>query len=178
MDHHEDVILCACLLSIGIALKLKRKKKKLWVKTWISKYGRNGNYENVYREWRESDPDMFRTILRIYPEDFDELIKAVGPLIAKMDTQMRDAIPVDKRLAITLRYLSSGKFIPNTKIYKGNQHIALLGESFTSLSGQFCTGISTVRLIVKETCVAIAYSLRSFSQTPNTPEAWTVSILY
>lgn len=111
----ENKMLCACLLSLGIALKLKNNKKKVWVKTWIAKFGRNGHYENVYREWRESDPDMFRTILRIYPEDFYDLTKAVGPLIAKMDTQMRDAIPVDKRLAITLRYLSSGKFIPYCK---------------------------------------------------------------
>lgn len=81
------------------------------MKTWIANHRRNGHYENVYREWRESDPDMFRTILRIYPEDFDELIRAVGPLIAKMETQMRYAIPAEKRLAITLRYLSYGKFM-------------------------------------------------------------------
>lgn len=109
-DNNENQLVCASLLSIGIGLKLKPKKTRMWVKPWIAQYGRNGHYENVYREWRLSDPDMFRRILRIYPEDFAELVKSVYPMIVKMDTSMRYAIPVDKRLAITLRYLSSGKF--------------------------------------------------------------------
>lgn len=108
-DNDEKQLICASLVCIGLALKIKNKKKKIWVKPWLAQYGRNGHYENVYREWRESDPDMFRRILRIYPEDFAELVKAVYPIIVKMDTYMRDAIPVDKRLAITLRYLCSGK---------------------------------------------------------------------
>lgn len=55
--------------------------------------------------------------------------------------------------------------------------IFFLGESFVSLSAQFCTGLSTIRNIIKETCVAITLSLRVYSKTPNTTEEWRVCIL-
>lgn len=41
--------------------------------------------------------------------DFDYLFSIVGPSIAKQNTCMRDAFPAGERLAITLRYLASGK---------------------------------------------------------------------
>lgn len=83
-------------------------KKRMWVKNWILKYGQNGHFENVYNEWRLSDPEMYRRILRIYPEDFDSLLQAVNPYIEKECTNFRDSIPSDKRLAITLRFLATG----------------------------------------------------------------------
>nr|CAH7713811.1 unnamed protein product [Callosobruchus chinensis] len=41
-------------------------------------------------------------------EDFERLIILVGPTISKMDTKFRKAIPVQDRLAITLRFLATG----------------------------------------------------------------------
>nr|CAH7727264.1 unnamed protein product [Callosobruchus chinensis] len=41
-------------------------------------------------------------------EDFERLIILVGPKISKMDTKFRKAIPVQDRLAITLRFLATG----------------------------------------------------------------------
>lgn len=83
-------------------------KKRMWVKNWIIKYGQNGHYENVqYNEWRLSDPKMYRRILWIYPEDFDNLLQAVNPYIEKECTNLRDSIPSEKRLA-RLRFLATG----------------------------------------------------------------------
>lgn len=67
-------------------------------------YAKRGPYETVYREWREANPDMYRTML-MYPEDFRELLRAVDLIIRKQDTHFRDAIPSEKRLAVTLRAL-------------------------------------------------------------------------
>lgn len=106
----ENIRLAASMLALGLALKLRKsKKKKLWVRKWMLDFATRGPYETVYREWRESDPDMYRTMLRLYPEDFGELLRAVDPLICKQDTVFRNAIPSEKRLAITLRYLVTGK---------------------------------------------------------------------
>jgi hypothetical protein len=40
------------------------KIKKIWMKKWIQKLRFNGQYENVYMEWRLSDPERYRRTLR------------------------------------------------------------------------------------------------------------------
>lgn len=117
MNQLDKVKICSSMLGIILALNKAsneerceaRKSKKIWIKEWIVKYGTNGHYENVYREWRLSDPEMYRRILRMYSEDFDHLLRAVTPLIEKENTNYRDAITAEKRLAITLRFLVTGK---------------------------------------------------------------------
>lgn len=51
----------------------------------------------------------------------------------------------------------------------------ILGESFYSLSGQFCVGATTVGEIVKETCKAIITVLSDNLKVPNTSEEWKVN---
>lgn len=106
----NNILIASSILALGIGLKLKqeKKKKRIWVKLWRRKYEQSGPYETLYREWAETDPDMYRTMLRLYPEDFKDLLMAIDPIIAKEDTLFRKAIPSDKRLAITLRFLVQG----------------------------------------------------------------------
>jgi len=42
-------------------------------------------------------------------EDFEFLLSKIGPKMMKNDTNMRNAFPVDKRLAVTLRFLATGE---------------------------------------------------------------------
>lgn len=37
--------------------------------------------------------------------DFEYLLNKIGPFVSKMDTNMCKCIPVQERLAVTLRYL-------------------------------------------------------------------------
>lgn len=106
-----NLVIATSFLSLGLALKLRgmEKKKRTWVRQWMQDYATSGPYETVYREWRKSDPDMYRTMLQMYPEDFGELLRAVDPIICKQDTILRNAIHSEKRLAITLKYLVTGK---------------------------------------------------------------------
>lgn len=58
----------------------------------------------MFKEWTLTDHDMYRKILRIYPEVFGFFLRAVDPIIGKQYTNFRDA--VTKRLAIT--FLATG----------------------------------------------------------------------
>ena len=79
--------------------------------------------------------------LRTSPEQYDHLLRLVSPLITKQDTNLREAIPADKRLAVTLQFLASG-------------------ESKQSLSFAYRIGKSTLSRKLRETCDAIFSALK------------------
>lgn len=66
--------------------------------------------DNLLRELREGDALFYKNFLRMAPEDFEYLLEKVTHLIKKQDTLMRKAISPAERLAITLRFLATGKF--------------------------------------------------------------------
>ncbi|KAG4065527.1 hypothetical protein HA402_013297 [Bradysia odoriphaga] len=153
------------LITIATALLLlstiKRNRpivyRKKWMKDWLLEYGTESLdglwYEKVFDEWAKTDPERYRRTLRLPPAIFKQLLEMVEPYIRKQDTVMRKSISPEKRLAITLKYLATG-------------------ESFYSLSGQFCVGASTVAMIVKETCNAIIHVLKDVLTVPNTADEW------
>ncbi|KAK9759123.1 hypothetical protein QE152_g267 [Popillia japonica] len=51
--------------------------------------------------------EKFENFSRMSAADFECLLNKNGPKIKKQDTNMRQAIPVKDRLAITLRFLAS-----------------------------------------------------------------------
>ena len=61
-------------------------------------------------ELRTGDEKFYRNFLRVTGEDFDTLLERVSPLIKKENTRMREAITPAERLAVTLRYLATGKY--------------------------------------------------------------------
>ncbi|XP_045028246.1 protein ANTAGONIST OF LIKE HETEROCHROMATIN PROTEIN 1-like isoform X2 [Daphnia magna] len=84
------------------------------------------------------------------PTLFNKLLWMVGPSLFKKDTNMRRSIPVEQRLALTLRCLASG-------------------DCMRSLSYSFRIGHSTVSKIVNETC-RIMYEILAptYLQLPDT----------
>lgn len=49
----------------------------------------------------------FTNFCRMSTENFEHLFNKIGPIINKQDTNMRKAIPIQDRLAVTLRFLIS-----------------------------------------------------------------------
>lgn len=82
-------------------------------------------------------------------------MQKVTPLTQKRDTNMREAIPPEERLAVTLRFLATG-------------------ESFTSLQYQFRISQTTLSsIIIPEVCDAIYTVLKEdHFQCPQSSEEW------
>ena len=73
--------------------------------------------------------------------DFEFLLQKIGPFIHKQDTSMRKAIPIEQRLAVTLRFLASG-------------------DSFVSLEYTFKISNQLIGKIVYDVCSAINHVLK------------------
>ena len=91
--------------------KSRRPKRKhsCWVREWILKREEYGAYHALKNELKISDPCQLRNFLRMSAIDFDNLTNRLGHKLFRRDTSMRAAISVKEKLAVTLRYLASGK---------------------------------------------------------------------
>ncbi|XP_037912468.1 uncharacterized protein LOC119652417 isoform X3 [Hermetia illucens] len=75
--------------------------------------------------------------------DYNILLDMIRPLITKRDTVMREAIPAEIRLAITLRYLATG-------------------DSYASLSFLFKVSTQSISKIVPEVAKSICSALKDY----------------
>jgi len=55
----------------------------------------------------------FINFCRMSAEDFEYLLNKFGPIIKKQDINTRKAIPIQDRLAVTLRFLATGNSFTN-----------------------------------------------------------------
>ncbi|CAH1995266.1 unnamed protein product [Acanthoscelides obtectus] len=82
------------------------------------------------------DEQRFYVYFRMTPQCFDEILNLVKDEIRKSDTNYREAISPEERLAITLRFLATG-------------------DTFYTIGHSFRLGFTTVSAIVTEVCEAI-----------------------
>jgi hypothetical protein len=66
-------------------------------------------YANLLKELNAEDPETFRQYHRLDIGACEEILNMVSPIILKTDTVMRTSISPGERLAITLRFLATGK---------------------------------------------------------------------
>ena len=106
----DNDIESAAAATIVIAIICKRRKVKIrkkrsaWVKPWLKRREERGIYNTLVRELRLEEELEYKKFLRT----FDELLKLIEADITKQNTVMRDAIPASLKLAVTIRYLSTG----------------------------------------------------------------------
>ncbi|KAJ8910310.1 hypothetical protein NQ315_012231 [Exocentrus adspersus] len=92
--------------------------------------------ENMFTELLHEPCGEFENFCRMSSTDFQYLLTRVSPFIFKNDTQLREAIPVKVRLAITLRFLATG-------------------DSYRSLHFLFKVSSQIISRIVPEVCDAL-----------------------
>lgn len=143
MDDKQKACL-AIILAFSVPNKRVSRKRKRWVKQWISKR-RQYTHLNVINEVQLSDPKDFNNYFRMNIDIYNQLLCMVAPFITKKNTNMRESISANERLAVTLRYLATGRTFEDLK--------------FSSIISP-----TTISLIVIETCQAIITVLKNYIQ--------------
>ena len=110
LSSNELAIAAAAVYCIIVEEKKKRRRRRsCWAQPWLLRRPKYGAYHCLLRELVSEDPQSARNFLRMSYDTFLALLTRVGPRLEKQDTVMREAIKPGERLAITLRYLGSGK---------------------------------------------------------------------
>ena len=100
------VVRCSLYRGLQFVEKKRRAKPKCWVRPFLKR--REEETERFLEEMKIDPLSGFKKFSRISCEDLEFLINAIGPLIAKQDTNFRKSVSVLIRLWITLRYLGTG----------------------------------------------------------------------
>ncbi|XP_040178942.1 putative nuclease HARBI1 [Rana temporaria] len=125
----------------SLTRKMSARGRRYWAHPMLLKRPSEGFFALQYADLRRYPPKFFN-FTRMTITTFDYLLEKLHPRLYRTNTDMRLAVPPEERLLITLRFLASG-------------------VSYTSLSHFFLLGISTISVIVHETCEAIWEELRS-----------------
>ncbi|XP_022180908.1 protein ALP1-like [Myzus persicae] len=141
----------------------KSRKRRFWVrpslKSGRAKYSVNDfmndlildEVDKLNLEYRCGTG--FRNFFRMTSSDFETLLSLIGPRITKMDTTFRKAIPVNERLAVTLRFLATG-------------------DSYHSLMYMFKISKQVISAIVPEVCDALINALQDYIKMPENESEW------
>jgi hypothetical protein len=66
-----------------------------------------GAYTQLIRELQLEDAQQFRNFTRLSAVEVQNLVNMLGPVIGMKDTAMRNAISVEERVIVTLRFLAT-----------------------------------------------------------------------
>ncbi|CAL1285359.1 unnamed protein product [Larinioides sclopetarius] len=102
---------------------------------------------------RKEPSGNFENFCRMSAIDFEHLLSRIGLLIARQDTNMRESIPMQERLAVALRFFATG-------------------DSYSSLSFLFKFSKQTVSRCVDEVCKALIQELKKEIKLPENEDEW------
>lgn len=116
-----------------------RRRHRRWWRTEL--YKRRAGRELLSDMSFQHISGQYKNFTRMTPTDFENLLEMVGPRISRNHSNLRAPISIQDRLAITLRFLSSG-------------------DSYTSLQYTFRVSKQSISAIVPEVCAAIIEELK------------------
>lgn len=99
----------AAACAYAMLSEKKRRGRKCWVRDWIRQRENAGIMNNLLEELKREDEECYKNFLRMSADDFNYLLEKIKFSITKQNTLMRNAISANERLALTLRFLASGK---------------------------------------------------------------------
>ncbi|GAB0091236.1 hypothetical protein DMENIID0001_060540 [Sergentomyia squamirostris] len=127
-------------------------ERRWWVRPIISKRHEKGFLQNFIREIKYDDPEWFFEYTRMELNQFEWILRKVSPYLEKRHL-LREPIPPELKLFVTLRYLSAG-------------------NSMFTLASEYRIGVSTVRRIIPEVCKVLWDVLYQDAFPELTAEYW------
>ena len=88
--------------------KKSARKRKCWTKEWLLKRHLYGVGCTLFKELAMQEPSDFRNWMRLDEASFYDILDRVKPYIQRKNTNMRESISPEQRLAVTLRYMATG----------------------------------------------------------------------
>ena len=94
------------VLAVGVSFS----ERSIWSKKWIKRrqFKMAGSFQ-MLKEFMREDRTQFKNYVRVDVQTFKCLVKQLHPYISKKNTNYRKCISVAERLALTLRFLATGK---------------------------------------------------------------------
>ncbi|XP_050058028.1 uncharacterized protein LOC126550459 [Aphis gossypii] len=155
MSDEDIIIMRAAFVFTSLVSRLKKNKsiqRRRWWQRTIFESRRRYNGNDLLNDLRLEHPG-FKNFIRMSTTDFESLLEVIGPKIGKDTTHLRETIPINVRLAVTLRFLATG-------------------DSYTSLMYLFKISKQLISNIVPEICEAIVDALKLYVQMPNSSIEW------
>nr|XP_039250079.1 putative nuclease HARBI1 [Styela clava] len=115
----------------------------------------HGEYYRLVREMRMEREAYFKQYFHMTPSTFDRLLNMIESKIVKQTTNMREPIPPEERLAVTLRYL-------------------VTGDSYQIIGFSYRIHKTTISRIIPETCAAIWDSLQPVFMAVPSENQWKI----
>jgi hypothetical protein len=100
MSDQDVIVTGAAFILMKMLCQTRRRR---WWQRAIFKRFRQSKVLNLQLE----DRGGLQNFTRISMSDFEKLATIIGPRIAKRDTNFRETIPINERLAVTLRFLAT-----------------------------------------------------------------------
>lgn len=105
------VILCYKLVSTYRLIRRRRRQNRgQWVRGILLTRKTEGVHAQLLPKLL-SDRVHYVNYFRMSPETFEHLLSLVGPSLIRVNTTMRKCLSPSERLAVTLRFLASGKLL-------------------------------------------------------------------
>jgi hypothetical protein len=98
-----------CILAYIAADDIQFKKRTLWTKDYIKRKRLQGLGDNLMKELALEDTHSYRRWLRMSEDQFMELLDGIKDDITTSDTMFRNSLTSYDKLAVTLRFLATGK---------------------------------------------------------------------
>lgn len=105
-------IACAAFIVMHELIKKRKSRTRRNRRWWISRMYKNNTDRglNLLNDMQFVENILhFQNFTRMSSEDFELLINLICPKVVKQDTNMKPAITVKIRLAVTLRFLATGE---------------------------------------------------------------------
>ena len=99
---------CLCKCSCGLCRPGGGRAGKL-IDLGCEEEAKGGHLQQIVREISVEDTASYRNLMRIDAAKFRQLAEIIAPGVSKKPIVMRTPISVLHRLALTLRYLTTGE---------------------------------------------------------------------